>query len=239
MSDNEYIEKTLVYRTIKQVPEIRDSSTILNSFFSNCEGNSLQVFCDVESNLAKGEYEEAETALSSINPDKEIESNYKEYYRIFIKSKTEDLSSTDSSSLIDLAGMCPYIDGSIVYQARALYNSFFNSYHTYSDECLEDGGARIGKNGNLESKIEVILKTQLYPNPNDGNFVIRFQKILGKQSVEIKIINNIGQIEFLETKQIDLNNELSLKPNLLNGTYFIKLKLEDGTNDIHRLIINK
>jgi hypothetical protein len=238
MSDNEYIEKTLVYRTIKHVSAARDSSGILNNFFTNCDGNSIQVFCDIESNLAKGEYEEAQEILNSIVPNKDIESNYLEYYRIFIKSKTENLDGDDLSSLDNLVGLCPYLDGAIVYQARAFYNSFYNTYITYTDEC-SSGGAKIGKNENSESKIDLILKSTLFPNPNYGNFRIRFNVYFKKQQVEVKIADLSGRLIVKERMIIDETNEITINRNLTNGTYIVKVFLPDGTYDRHRLIINK
>jgi hypothetical protein len=217
---------------------VRSSSTILDDFFTNCDGNSIQVFCEVESKLAKGEYLEAEEMLVSLVPNKDIESNYLEYYRIFIKSKTENLDGDDLSSLDNLVGMCPYFAGAVVYQARAFYNSFYDTYICYTDDC-SSGGAKIGGNEKSESKVEVILKSKLFPNPNFGNFRIRFDVDYKKERVEVKIIDLTGRIIVNERMIIDETNEISINKNLTNGTYIVKVFLPDGTCDRHRLIINK
>jgi hypothetical protein len=238
MTDNEYIEKTLVYRTINHVSAARDSSAILNNFFTNCNGNSIQVFCDVEGNLAKGEYEEAEELLNGIVPNKVIESNYLEYYRIFIKSKIEDLNGDDRSSLLNLVGFCPYFAGAVVYQARAFYNSFYDTYINYTDDC-SSGGSKIGKNEKSESKVELILKSTVFPNPNNGDFRIRFSANYAKEQVEVTITDLNGKLILNSKIIVEEINEITIHKNLVNGTYVVKVILPDGFYDRHTLIINK
>ncbi len=85
----------------------------------------------------------------------------------------------------------------------------------------------------------MILKSTLYPNPNDGNYVLRFSNNIEKQNVEITIFDIKGKEVFKEVKYSQNGSQLDLSHNLLNGTYLVKVKLEDGTLDVHRLIINK
>ena len=95
------------------------------------------------------------------------------------------------------------------------------------------------KNKDEENEINVILKTTLYPNPNDGNYVLKFSSEIEKQSVEITIFDIAGKQVLKENKLVENGKELNLSNNLLNGTYLVKVKLQDGTIDVHRIIISK
>ena len=51
-----------------------------------------------------------------------IETNYKLFYEIYNASFYDTITPIDSLNLVFLANGCPFTDGAIVYQARALYN---------------------------------------------------------------------------------------------------------------------
>jgi hypothetical protein len=141
--------------------------------------------------------------------------------------------------------MCPYIDGAVVFQARALYNILYDGFFIFSDNCSGNVAGRSGiipsaldKSGK-DDGINVILKTSLYPNPNDGNFSLGFNNISGKQNIEISIFDISGRIVSKETRFYEEGNEIKINNSLVNGTYLVKVKFEDEAFDMHRLIIAK
>ncbi len=86
---------------------------------------------------------------------------------------------------------------------------------------------------------EIVLnnkKSVLSPNPNTGEFNITFLEANIK--AEIFIYDVSGKLIFIETKTSS-NNILKLNSDLANGIYLVKVKLPDGSVDVHRLIINK
>lgn len=60
-----------------------------------------------------------------------------------------------------------------------------------------------------------------------------------KQSVEITIFDITGKEILKENRLLDDGDEIRMSQNLLNGTYLVKVKLQDGSTDVHRLIIDK
>lgn len=76
--------------------------------------------------------------------------------------------------------------------------------------------------------------SKLYPNPNSGEFNI---EITGKQkgSAEVSILDVTGKLVYVKT----ITETGNLKPELENGIYMVKVKLLDGTMEVHRLVISK
>jgi hypothetical protein len=91
---------------------------------------------------------------------------------------------------------------------------------------------------NFASWLNVILKSTLFPNPNGGKFVIRVNAPISPQQVEISIFDISGSLVQSENKNLKENNEIDLNSKLLNGTYLVKVKLGDGSFDVHRLVID-
>ena len=60
---------------------------------------------------------------------------------------------------------------------------------------------------------------------------------LKKQSVKIIIFDITGREIFAEERSCESENEIKTNNALLNGSYFVKVKFEDGSYDVHRLII--
>jgi hypothetical protein len=81
---------------------------------------------------------------------------------------------------------------------------------------------------------KISLHSKLYPNPNSGEFNI---EITGKQrgNAEVSILDVTGKTVYVKI----ITETGNLKPELENGIYMVKVKLQDGTNDVHRLVISK
>ncbi len=76
-------------------------------------------------------------------------------------------------------------------------------------------------NGVLLNQIQV----DIYPNPNSGSFTI-----VGKESMQIKIVNTLGQI--IIEKNINANNGIKIE-NLTPGIYFVI----DKINNLRKKIV--
>jgi hypothetical protein len=81
--------------------------------------------------------------------------------------------------------------------------------------------------------IENVSNFQIYPNPNNGSFIIKANG-LGDQILPIKIFDNLGRV----IHQIDIKegaNSVDLK-NLISGMYY--LNIENATeNEINKIVI--
>ena len=81
---------------------------------------------------------------------------------------------------------------------------------------------------------------QVYPNPNEGEFIIRFN--LAKQNdVQISIYNMNGQLianEELIGLSMGMNEHRIRLLNLENGGTFMGAILSDGKKAVQKVIIN-
>jgi hypothetical protein len=78
----------------------------------------------------------------------------------------------------------------------------------------------------------------LYPNPNSGEFSIKINEGKRNERLEIAIFDVTGRLVWSEKKSGE-SNEFQLKNDLKDGMYLVKVKFDDGTYDIHHLIISK
>lgn len=238
------INRHFAYRALKAEPNLMQGSPTLTAFYNNAQPTLLQSLTSVEDALSTNSLSLAQNLISAITPTNSVEANYQSFYQIFKNSKDSTLSSGDSLALINLANMCPYVDGAVVFQARSLYNIVYNDYFKFNDNCSlqqlakGSGNSDLLLNGNEQKEINVILKTKLYPNPNNGNFSLRFNDNVKEQNVEIVVLDILGKEVLRDNKTIATGDYL-LNVNLVNGTYLVKVKLNDGTFDVHRLIISK
>lgn len=86
------------------------------------------------------------------------------------------------------------------------------------------------QNTGVESATGIELSTEVFPNPNNGQFQIRSSR---SNIRDLKIFNAIGEIVYQKT----LNAQFStLNPDLLNGIYLMKVKTDDGEQVIKLII---
>ena len=132
-----------------------------------------------------------------------------------------------------LAQKCPQKDGEIILAARSLYNYLTDANETFDNSC----------NGLVSRKAKVVVANKhfpsaitLYPNPNTGNFILRYPPAL-KGTNTVTIMNLLGKVVFskillLGTHNIELNNTLS------SGMYILSSKnSKTGKIEIKKLIV--
>ena len=234
-----FIDKNRVFRTIKSDNSWMVGSTTLSNFYTTSQIGCLQSFVDIENELITGTNASSQTKINAFAPISGIETNYKNYFQILHNVQDSTYSSSDSLALITLANSCPYIQGGCVYQARALHNIIYKVYLIYKDNCTNSGSRLFNPEQKENVKeINVILKSKIFPNPNSGDFYLSISEARELQTIEIFIYDISGKLIFSETKTSS-NNILKLNSDLANGMYLVKIKLPDGSIDVHRLVINK
>lgn len=72
---------------------------------------------------------------------------------------------------------------------------------------------------------------KLYPNPNNGSFVID----AANQSAEVQVVDVLGNLVYSTT--IKNGKETVIIPNAANGVYFVKVNT-NHTQTTHRMVIN-
>ena len=191
-----------------------DTNTVLSSFHAMANTSRYQYICNVETNVANAGYTNATALLGyplsyMANADSDsttgvvmadstvdhVVSNYKLYYGLLVKYMTDTLSSADSASVVALANLCPYVDGSVVYQARALYSLIYNDLQTFADAGCGGGsngmGDRLVANPSVGSDSMSGQHYILYPNPSNGNVTLQ-QLVPDADPVNAEVLNATG-----------------------------------------------
>jgi hypothetical protein len=222
-----------VYSLLKQEPSLLTGSAILQNFQTASSGTTRETFSDIEADFSTGDLNNGRAKTNAIVPQNTIEENYKTFYESYVKQQTDTIiSDADSLRLFNLAKACPFVDGSVVYQARALYNSIYMSNLLFEDNCKSDPVRAFEINKAEESSS---FKVNLYPNPNPGEFTLEFDNNDTRWEIEIKDMQ--GRTIF---KEITSNQKLSLKPSAENGVYLVHVtNILTNEKVVKKLVIQK
>ena len=177
----------------------------------------------------------------SIGADNIVQ-NYQSFFGLYMKYATASLSSDDSLSIFALAQLCPELNGTVVFQARALYSQIYNDLSIFNDDsCLDMDSTYIAGRHSNNGKTSIVTNEQRYsihPNPNDGNFTIQ-QYLSDIEPVKVKIYDAIGKT-FYSDELLFVNAKSRINmPNIVPGMYL--LEITDTKNRIFRfkIVINK
>lgn len=219
---NTFINKNSVYRMLKRNSDLLSKSAVLAGFYTSSAGSTLDKFSVIEDSLSSGNCSYANSLLNTIVPTSSIESNYSRFYRIYSATMTGTLSLTDSSDLHAIASSCPMLNGTVVFQARALRNSVLNSFYNYDDNCPEDNGSH-----QKSSTKEIANSSGLhvYPNPSNGKLYV--SNIKSQDKVILVEITDVTGKMVVRQKVQNVKGVIELNVDLNNGVYLIKVKNED------------
>ncbi|MBL7911676.1 MAG: T9SS type A sorting domain-containing protein [Bacteroidia bacterium] len=230
----------LVRKSAINTTNINGAAVFMNTNSNNAIGSfykmdSLVGRYAVTSNTAM--LNQAKTLNTSLVPVGVIETNQKAFntiYHLFMKD--ENLITISHINILkNLAALCPFTDGTSVYQARALVKhydttEFFNPCEN-NPPVLNSTNRLINSNTELNSSKEA-LSTLVYPNPA-GNEITVSTDVDG---AKLFIFNLVGQV-VLETDLITLTkvNVSDFK----NGTYIYKLVKDGKIIKADKLVISK
>lgn len=231
-----YISATFSYRYLEMNDSMRNSDGGLLEFYNSLAGTSIDLFMDVEMLIGQRRFNEAAGILGAIGTDgfNSAELAYHSFYSLNLKYKAgdENFSPDDVIALTDLAALCPATYGSLVFQARSLYQLVTAQVYSGPDGCNTTGERRALQatdQPGAESKLP--WNVSLFPNPSDGNFAIICNE--EKEAIRIRITDLWGRELYrytAETRDHVHVAELSLP----NGAYFI-----DITNRLHGTVTKK
>jgi hypothetical protein len=225
-------KKQQILRRIIKNPEWADSIPLINQFVSQLTNDNsykiakLQVAIEENDSIAFNNY------LLGIEYGYLPDENLKQVYQIWYQSQlVGNLTSDDSTALLDIAYQCQSIGGYGVSMARNLIGI----------EVDEDmlgcfGNERLEYGNNLNEAFESIT---VYPNP--ANEACTLTGFHFKDSGKIKMYNSFGQLSFeIEFSKEAITSIISLPiKNCGNGVYFISVTTEKGTIIRKSIIINK
>ncbi|MFN0175332.1 MAG: T9SS type A sorting domain-containing protein, partial [Saprospiraceae bacterium] len=171
------------------------------------------------------------TQLASIAPSNICETNLQRVYEIYLLTVASDLGA-DSSQLAELetiAMQCPLEGGPGVAMAGSLHQGLTGILPTQGTcDDIEERGMQ------KPSKSRPSLT--LYPNPNQGNFVVNIPKELTGKYTLLRILDARGGL--VKTIAVNEAHTVSLgMTGLPNGLYFLSLLGNDTTAEPLSFII--
>lgn len=228
------IGKNQLYRLLKNDPSYMSTSTDLQNFYLQSQTMYREDFSSIEENLVTADFSLAQSKVAALAPASTIENNYKDFYNLYIKQQTDSLINQDSTLLYTIANACPFTDGAIVYQARAMYNAVYDVNKDFEDHCVnvENRSAIISK------ETEPSFDADLFPNPTTGEVFIN-PKGLANETMEIRVKDVNGKIVY--TQYLQLSNEMSnFKLDICNGVYIVHItNTKTHETIIKKLVIQK
>ena len=194
-------------------------------------------------------------------PTTNIENNYKTFYtlqRAYLQN--QDLTLLENIQLLLLAYQCPFTDGQVVYNARALYNLVNQTIVVYNDfNCANRGFSFRANNDSAVNQLsndEELLLNQLITNEKETK--LKFKQINNyiiypnPAIIEVNILRNNSSNETLQISILDINGKVLLNKtiinqnnitklnlNLIEGVYVVNITNSNGEKTTNKLVIVK
>lgn len=236
--ESQFIHKNHLFRHLKHNPSLMSTDVVLQNFYNTSLTGCREVMSGIEANLADGNTSVAGSQLGSFVSSNNIESNYKRFFEIYKAYCDTVYNANDSLDLNNLAYKCPFIDGSVVYQARALYNMIYTTVELFNDNCqVEENSSRIFNQESNSSTINYSMWTaDLYPNPTANDLFITSNR----ENEELKVIfTDVSgkQVGNYNIKTQAYTGKLLLDLN--SGIYFVTLINSNNDRIVKKLAISK
>jgi hypothetical protein len=209
---SQWMAQLSLYELAVLDPELRDSSALLDSFMIAAANSRYAWLTNIEKALGNEDIGSAQALLNTqtqglgrvvVNGDLIITdypeadyvvANYTDYYNVYLHYLQGTLDASDTATLISLAAKCPARDGAAVYKARNLYTMFTHSNQEYNDEdCANNNGGQYRKEDPNAGLSNSAQQYALYPNPNEGKFILR-QSVIRDEQVAVALYNGLGML---------------------------------------------
>lgn len=220
--EGDYNSKKQIYALLQNDQLLSLGDNDLQNFVLENENSNHGKLERIQKNLTEGNLQMASMELLSLESNA-IDENFKQFDEIYMAYLNDSLNTNDSLNLTVLGNKCPLLDGSVVYQARAMYGVLFGYNYVFTDGCLKninEGEKSIIQQINWDSNTmenEILV----YPNPNKGKFYI-------------KAVDSINLIKVFDLQ----GREIYFKQNKINETALeIELDSADGVYNLQ--LINK
>lgn len=235
IAETRYINKNKVYRMLRDDPTLQNGSTILQNFYATKQQSNSETMAAVEEDFMLPDVFAAQAKTSGMMATNNIEQNYLTFFESYIKHQTDTINASDSLTLRTLAMGCPFTDGEVVYQARALFNAIYMSNVIFEDGCSSGNARMMGFTENSVNTASTDLQVTIYPNPTTGETTLLIE---GDENEWFIAVSDIQGRKIHEKTYT--TNKINLKLEADNGVYFVHIT-NNSTNETitKKLIINK
>jgi hypothetical protein len=237
-----------LWEAIQADSTLVDSSATIAVFATLAQNSRYNYITTMENALANG-YFDSVTTMLSYNIDSmantawdtvtqtrmadstaadNIVQNYQSFFGLYMKYMTQSLSSGDSLQIMALAQLCPERNGTVVFQARALYSEIFGDLTMFNDDSCMDLDStyiaeRHGASPSAQAGQVSTQKYALYPNPNDGNLWLS-QYLTDNKPVVIDVWNALGQRIYHQMAEFSSGRYDVKLGSIPPGVYLLVLK---------------
>jgi hypothetical protein len=246
------INRFLLYEDLEEDRALLNSNLALQTFYSNNQAGPIGTLIQIGQLLSEGQLSTANTSLTSFTENTGIEANYKRFYSFYIKhfDPNQGLNAGDKVLLAALAQKCPFIDGPIIYNARALNTLVTGSITVFNDTGCDSQGQSLMSSeygGELERKFNNSLTNgnelenvsslyNLFPNPATDQLYI----VSATENEELQIaIKDLSNKIVLQTTIHIQNFQANIKLDLINGAYLVSLIRANNERINSKLLITK
>ncbi|MBL7915504.1 MAG: T9SS type A sorting domain-containing protein [Bacteroidia bacterium] len=196
--------------------------------FDTLQTNNIGRLNNVLTMIIARDLVSAQDTLDVIIPINAPEENMIFVLNTYLKYLNETIEEEDIDELRILAYEHPFYEGRAVYMARALLNIKVIDYL----EGLRIGNTSFSTSTNPKEKEKF---TQIYPNPNRGELIVRVLNRDAFRECNIVVYDLTGRI-LMRTATYDPITNLKM-PNLQPGSYLIEIASGDSFRDIHKFEI--
>lgn len=230
-----YIAQNQLYRYLNDNPNVKTSSSQLQSFYNTAKASNIGKLYDAEIALATGNYAMANSLISTINPVNTTEGNYKDFYILYSKFYNGSWLVSDNAQLLAICNKCPLTEGSVVYQARALYNVVNRCVQTFIDNCpIENSNARFSNTNSSSSVNE--WTANIYPNPTSEELFINSSN--EQEELQVRITDVSGKL--IATYNVRTTSFIAqVKLYMKSGVYFVILTNNENKSIVKKLVVTK
>jgi hypothetical protein len=177
--------------------------------------------------------------ITQISPSNLIESNFKTVIQIYLENMYKDSIGdllNDENIILSIANQCPLSGGDAVFMARFLYE-YIQPNVNYNDDyiCNVVSNERRENKSKQVSKVQLMDKTTLLPNPSTGQInIFNSSSEIG----QIKITEISGKVIMLKDFN-DGQHFVSLDCSMLTkGIYFVEITSQKATTETIKLVLN-
>ena len=234
-----YINKNKVYRILRDNPDLLNASSLLQDFYFEKNMSNTETIAKVEDDFMLRDIVSGEAKVSSIIAENSVEQNYLTFFNSYVKQQTDTITPTDSLVLVNLAMGCPFTEGTVIYQARALYNSIYRSNVIFEDNCSSENArlSRFSEDVTQSSTEFSNLKVILYPNPSTGMIYLNLDDD-SSDHVKVSVQDVRGKVIYASDELKVINGLCNFKLDVENGVYFVKVtSSETNKISIKKIII--
>ncbi len=240
-----HTSKRQLYKELLNMTAVPNAT--LQAFKTANTSSSLGRFTMVDSTISNyfdgntGALVQAQT-FNTFTTANSVENYQKQFNTLYLQYlQTNSLNASGIAQVNTIAALCPYTDGTVVWQARAfakLFNDSLEFYNTCENINLPTtaSSSRMGMITDETTAVTELISGKLIPNPNDGNFTLLLDKEVDELS--LKVFDITGK-EVCNNAMTNTNNIQLNCVELKNGIYIVKVYNNGTYLQSHKLVIQK